>query len=374
MLIKTAKTWFLSIDKSLILMMFGLLFIGCLLVASSSPVIASKLNLPNFYFIKKHIFNVFFGLAILFAFTTFKEDHLRRLCLLLFIFFTCMLVVATFFGTEIKGARRWIAIAGFNMQPSEFLKPFYIVVMARILSLHLKISQFPRYKIAIALHAFITLILLKQPDLGMTVTFTVLFITMLFIAGLPLYWLALAGIGLFSIVGIAYFSLPHVAFRINSFFASSGANYQVSKSLDAYNSGGIFGQGPLGGNIKNYLPDCHTDFIFAVAGEEFGALFSVLIIFLILLITIKIMVHALKVEDEFKKIAITGIASLYAFQSIFNIAVTLNLLPTKGMTLPFISYGGSSMFAYMILFGILLNFSKRDLYSLNFTNKFRSEE
>lgn len=374
MLVKTAKHWFLSIDKSLILMMFGLLFIGCLLVASSSPVIASKLNLPSFYFIKKHMFNVFVGLAVLFAFTTFKEDRLRRICLLMFLFFTFMLVVATFFGTEIKGARRWISIFGFNMQPSEFLKPFYIVVMARILSLHLKISQFPRYKVAILLHAFIILLLLKQPDLGMTVTFTVLFITMLFIAGLPLYWLAFAGCALLSIVGIAYFALPHVAFRINSFFASSGANYQVSKSLDAYNSGGIFGQGPLGGNIKNYLPDCHTDFIFAVAGEEFGALFSVLIIFLILFITIKIMVHALKVDDEFKKIAITGIASLYAFQSIFNIAVTLNLLPTKGMTLPFISYGGSSMFAYMILFGILLNFSKRDLYRLNFTNKFRGEE
>lgn len=404
MIVQKAKTWFLSIDKTLIVLILLLSLIGSLLVLSSSGVIAGKLKLPSMFFIKKHLINLLLGFSTLLFISVLNENWLRKIALMCFVFFLLLVAITNIVGAEIKGSTRWINILGFNLQPSEFLKPFYIVVLSRILSFRnsvnanelaapatigtrrfkkslstlkktgkrnlTRVSNFPAYKLAIAIHAVVVLLLLKQPDLGMAVTYTVIFICLIFLSGISLYWLPIAGGLLISVVGVAYKYLPHVSHRINSFLYSGGkANYQVEKSIDSYVSGGIFGQGPLGGNVKHYLPDCHTDFIFAVAAEELGAVFASLIIILILFITIRILVHSLRATDMFKFYTISGIAILYAFQSIFNIGVTLNLLPTKGMTLPFVSYGGSSTISFMIAFGILLNFTKKNFARLNIKNK-----
>lgn len=369
MIIRKTQQWFLAIDKPFLILIMILISIGCFLVATSSPVIASKLHLSPLFFLKKHIFYMVFGFCILLIISALNEKMLRYSCLGMLFAFIILLAIATFWGFEIKGARRWINIAHFNMQPSEFLKPFYIVIMARILSLQFKLGRARCYQIALCLHLLIIALLLKQPDLGMTVTYTVIFISMIFLSGLSIYWLPIAAGTLASIIALSYIYLPHVTHRLNSFlYGGSGANYQVEKSMEAYMNGGIFGQGPLGGSIKHYLPDCHTDFIFAVAGEELGGILSALVIGLITVITIRMLVHSIKIENQFKMLTVSGIAILYAFQCLFNIGVTLNLLPTKGMTLPLISYGGSSTLSFMIAFGIVLNFTKRDLRSLNIKN------
>lgn len=401
MLGQRIKNWFLTVDKTLLMLIMLLSLIGCMLVFSSGVVIAGKLNLPELFFIKKHLINLVLGFSILFVISMLNEKLLRQLSLVACIVFIFLIALTNVIGAEIKGSTRWLNFFGFNMQPSEFLKPFYIVVLARIFSLrannhasetsilkhffskkqkaykalkisssYYKHSSFPAYRIAVAFHFMVIILLLKQPDLGMAITYTVIFIALIFLSGISIYWLPVAGCCLLFLIGFAYKFLPHVAYRINSFlYSGSNANYQVEKSVDAYVSGGIFGQGPLGGNVKNYLPDCHTDFIFAVAAEEFGAIFAILLIILILSIAIRALVHGLRTEDSFKFYTISGIAILYAFQSIFNIGVTLKLLPTKGMTLPFISYGGSSIISFMVAFGILLNFTKKNFACLNIRNK-----
>lgn len=401
MLIQRIKNWFLIIDKTLLMLIMLLSLIGCMLVFSSGVIIAGKLNLPELFFIKKHLTNLVFGFFILFIISMLDEKLLRQFSLVSCAIFILLIALTNVIGTEIKGSTRWLNFFGFNMQPSEFLKPFYIVVIARILSLqnsngntrkitfknflirkkkiyktsknsnnYHKNNSFPAYRVAVTIHCIIIILLLKQPDLGMAVTYTVIFIALVFLSGISIYWLPIAACSLLCLIGLAYKFLPHVTHRINSFLHSNGnANYQVEKSIDAYVSGGIFGQGPLGGNVKNYLPDCHTDFIFAVAAEEFGAIFAILLIILILSIAIRALVHGLRTEDTFKFYTISGIAILYAFQSIFNIGVTLNLLPTKGMTLPFISYGGSSTLSFMVAFGILLNFTKKNFARLNIRKK-----
>lgn len=382
MIVNKIKLQIIALDKTLLGMILLLSIMGCILVFSSSSVIAAKLHLPSLFFFKKHVFNVSIGFLGLIVITFMPESTLRKFCLLGSILFTILLIMTNVIGTEIKGSTRWITILGFNMQPSEFLKPFYIVVIARILSLHnkhkstntiIKEKRFPSYQIVIAIHALITVLLLRQPDLGMSVTYTVIFISLIFVSGISIYWLPITAAMLSFLLLGAYKYLPHVTRRVDSFLHRDiGASYQVEKSIESYWGGGLFGEGPLSGSVKHYLPDCHTDFIFAVAGEELGAIFAAMIIVLIFMISIRALMHAVKINDPFKSYVVAGIAVLYAFQSIFNVGVTLNLLPTKGMTLPFISYGGSSTLSFMIAFGILLNFARINPATLRYKAPFTS--
>ncbi len=366
MFTESIKKWFLSIDKVHLLLLIALILIGTFLVFSGSPPVATRLKLPTLFFFKKHLIYLTIGIVILLFFSFIDTIYIKHLSLIAFFICVIMLVTVLFLGQEVKGAKRWLNILGFTLQPSELLKPFYIVVMSRILSLKISIKRFPSYKIAFLLHIIITMLLLKQPDFGMTISYTIIFITLLFLSGINYIWLPIGASVLGIMISAAYLYFPHVAFRINSFLAGdNNANYQVEKSLESYLNGGLFGQGPMGGSIKNYLPDSHTDFIFAVAGEELGAILTALVIILIFCIAFRGLVRALKLNDPFQIYVVAGISVLFAFQSVFNIGVSLNLFPTKGMTLPFISYGGSSTFSFMILFGILLNFTKRNFFALN---------
>jgi len=263
-----------------------------------------------------------------------------------------------FYGYEVKGAVRWINLGGFSMQPSEFIKPFFAVVVGWILSLKFE-DEFPSFLLCSFLYIIIAALLITQPDFGMLVMITAIFGIQVFIAGMPIFWIMLAIISSAFGVTAAYFLLPHVTKRINSFLdPENSENYQVSKSIAAFEHGGLYGRGPGEGAIKQILPDSHTDFIFAVAGEEFGAIICIIVIFTFAFIVVRSLLKLINEEDKFTQFAATGIVAQFGLQSIINIGVTLNVLPTKGMTLPFISYGGSSTLAIAIAMGMLLGFTR----------------
>ncbi len=262
-------------------------------------------------------------------------------------------------GSETKGARRWVSLFGFTLQPSEFAKTFFIVFNAFILhkfhgsKIHLK------YGISAALYLLLVVLLVQQPDFGMTLTFTVLWGAQLFIYGLPLPLIYIMGI--VGVIGgiAAYIKFPHVEDRINRFLDSSEKNYQVERSLDAYVNGSFFGKGPGNGVVKDYIPDAHTDFIFAVVGEEFGIISCAVILIIFAYLITRIVKRALDEGDMFIYLSLCGLMMQFTMQVIVNIGVSLKLFPTKGMTLPFISYGGSSMISMAICFGLILAFTKR---------------
>ena len=264
-----------------------------------------------------------------------------------------------FYGYEVKGATRWIRIAGFSYQPSEFMKPFFAVVIGWILSLKYE-EDFPSISLCLILYIIVAILLIVQPDFGMLILTTAVFATQLFIAGLPRIWIFIAFIGSFGGIMSAYILLPHVTSRINSFLDPVGnENYQAEKSILAFEHGGLYGRGPGEGSIKQYLPDSHTDFIFAVAGEEFGAIICVMIMLVFAFIVLRTLFRLVGEEDKFVQLASTGLITQFGLQATINMGVTLNLLPTKGMTLPFISYGGSSTLAIAITVGMLLGLTKR---------------
>ena len=263
-----------------------------------------------------------------------------------------------FFGYEVKGAKRWINIIGFSMQPSEFLKPCFSVMTAWILSM--RENNIPSFSISIFLYSLVAVVLITQPDFGMLIMVTMVWGVQLFVSGLPILWILIAIIG--GIIGVfgAYTMLPHVAQRINSFLDPSGSeNYQVTKSIAAFENGGLYGRGPGEGSVKQVLPDSHTDFIFAVAGEEFGAVVCLIIAAIFAFIVIRGLVLLVYEEDRFTVLASVGLLSQFGLQSVINMGVTLNLLPTKGMTLPFISYGGSSTLSVAIGMGMLLALTRQ---------------
>ena len=270
------------------------------------------------------------------------------------------MVVVLFIGDETKGSTRWINIGAFSVQPSEFLKPCFYVFTAWMFSERLKNPQFPGYLISVFLYLMVVMLLVLQPDIGTTLTFTLVWGAMFFMAGLPVILIGV--FGLMSIGGsvLAYLAFPHVRARVDKFMSTdTEQNYQVTKSLEAFANGGIFGRGPGEGIVKEHIPDSHTDFIFAVLGEEMGLIAVLMMIGLFAFITFRVFTKLQKQNDNFVTLASAGIIMNFALQSIINMGVTLKLMPTKGMTLPFVSYGGSSILATSISVGILLALTRK---------------
>ncbi len=330
-----------------------------MLVTTASPAVASRIGLEESYFATRQIFYLGAASSIILFLSCFDKKWIRRFAILGFFVSLALLILVKFYGYEVKGARRWINLLGFSMQPSEFIKPFFAVLVGWILSLK-QYPDFPGFTISAILYAIVAAILITQPDFGMLIMITSVLGVQLFVAGMPLIWIILAGVlGLIG-TAAAYTILPHVAQRINSFMSPAGEeNYQVSKSLMAFANGGFYGRGPGEGTVKQVLPDSHTDFIFAVAGEEFGAIVCLMIAAIFAFIVIRGLVKLLHEEDQYVLLSVTGLLTQFGLQSVINMGVTLNLLPTKGMTLPFISYGGSSTLAIAIGVGMLLAFTKR---------------
>jgi cell division protein FtsW len=263
-------------------------------------------------------------------------------------------------GIEIKGARRWIALPGSSLQPSEFLKPCFAVVTAWLIAEGKKVGRFPGMLLAFAIYGVIVLLLKSQPDIGMLAVITGVFFTQLFVAGLNL---AFVGVLFGGIVGAsvgAYTLFPHVRSRVARFLHPAvGDNYQVNRALEAFGSGGLLGRGPGEGHIKDVLPDAHADFVFAVAGEEYGMIVCLVILGLFAFVVLRCLVILLREGDLFVVLAAAGLAASFGLQAFVNMASTLDLIPTKGMTLPFVSYGGSSAIAVAFGMGMLLALTRR---------------
>ena len=351
--------WWKVIDQQTIIAMVILLAFSLMLVTTASPAGANRIGLTDNYFSSRHVVFLTLAVIIILTFSLLDKKWIRRLAIFGFLGSLLMLVLVKFYGFEVKGATRWINIGGFSYQPSEFMKPFFAVVTGWILSLHYY-EEFPSFKVCFMLFISVAALLIIQPDFGMLVMVSAVFGIQLFVAGLPIIWLFIAIFAsVFGSIG-AYLLLPHVASRINRFLDPvNSENYQITRSLEAFESGGLYGKGPGEGSVKQFLPDSHTDFIFAVAGEEFGAIICLMIIITFAYIVIRILINLLHEDDKFIQIAAIGIISQFGLQAVINMGVSLNLLPTKGMTLPFISYGGSSTLAISIGMGMLLGLTKR---------------
>ncbi len=359
------RKWFWTIDHISLILLFTIICIGALLTTAASPAVAERIKLNSFYFVHRQLLFLTASIFIMIFFSLMSERALRRFVLIGFVVSLILLVAVLFLGDEVKGARRWINILGFTVQPSEFLKPFYIFITGLILSERYNRDNFPGFTSSMILHTVVVGLLILQPDFGMVVTFTAVLAGQFFLAGIPLGIIFV--IGFVAVVGAfgAYTFLPHVARRVDNFLnPETTENYQVDKSLEAYINGGLFGKGPGEGTVKAHLPDSHADFIFAVAGEELGAIFCTLILLIFLAFIVRALFKIAKLDSLFKIYTCGGIIMLFTLQTTFNIGVTLHLFPTKGMTLPFISYGGSSVLSFAMAFGIFLNLTK-NYYTIN---------
>lgn len=353
------KKWWIDIDKVNFLIVLSIIAFGLMMTASSSPAIAQRIDVNKFFFLKKQVVFAIVSVFLLIVISFLDQEKIKLLSIVGLAGVIGLLILVLLFGSEAKGAKRWISLAGFTLQPSEFAKAFFVISNAYILQkLHLK-KWTVKYGASAMLFMVIACLLLLQPDFGMTITFTALWAVQIFAYGLPIPFIsAIAILGVIGSIG-AYITFPHVENRINRFLDSDGKNYQVEQSLDAFVNGSFLGVGPGNGVVKKFIPDAHTDFIFAVVGEEYGIISCSIIIIIFAYLVTRIVKRALNEDNMFVYLALCGLVIQFTMQSIVNIGVSLKLMPTKGMTLPFISYGGSSMLSTAICFGLILAFTKR---------------
>ncbi|MDX2083567.1 MAG: putative lipid II flippase FtsW [Rickettsiales bacterium] len=353
------KKWWIDIDKINFLIVLGIIIFGLMMTASSSPAIAKRIDVEKFFFLKKQLIFAAIALFLLIAISFLDQEKIKIFSIAGLIITIILLIAVLLFGAEAKGAKRWISFSGFTLQPSEFAKAFFVIANAYIFQKFDDEEWWIKYGCSFALFFIIICLLILQPDFGMTIAFTILWLAQIFAYGLPIFLIAtIAVLALVGSVG-AYIAFPHVENRINRFLDADGKNYQAERSIDAFINGSFFGVGPGNGVVKKFIPDAHTDFIFAVVGEEYGILSCAIIILIFAYLTMRIVKRALEEEDSFVYLALCGLMMQFSMQVIINIGVSLRLLPTKGMTLPFISYGGSSMIATAICFGLILAFTKR---------------
>ena len=356
--------WWWTVDRWLFFGILSIIFIGFFLTMAASPAVANHLHLDSFYFLKRHSFYLIPVIVTLVGVSLLSLKDIRRLSLGVYLLFSMLLVATFFFGSEIKGARRWINVAGISLQPSEFMKPALVVICAWMISEKKANPEFPGIMLAIGFYSLVVFLLLLQPDMGMIFLITVVFFGQLFLAGLPLFMvIGVSTLGALAL-GTAYFFFPHVTHRIDRFLNPDlgdkySDRYQITQSLEAFMNGGFWGQGPGEGTVKKYLPDAHADFIFAVAAEEYGLILCVLIVALFAFVVMRSIVRVYNDENIFIVLAVSGLIMEFGVQALINIAPTTSLIPTKGMTLPFISYGGSSLIALSFLMGMVLALTKR---------------
>ena len=352
--------WWWTVDRYNLFALLLLIAVGSILVAAGSPPVARRLDLPPFYFVHRHEIFLLIGLFVMFVVSLLSPVMIRRLAVVGFSASIVLMMLLPFFGVETKGAHRWIEFGGLSIQPSEFMKPCFAIVMAWVCAENHRRVNFPGYRIAIGLFLLVVLLLVIQPDIGMTLTVTVMWAIQLFLAGLPFVWVFVMAV--MSIVGLfgAYHIFPHVARRVDSFLdPAAGDNYQISRSLEAFKSGGLLGRGPGEGEVKQSLPDSHTDFIFSVAGEEFGVIACLLILSLFAFIVLRGLSRVWQENDLFVVLGVAGVLTQFGIQSVINMGVAVNLFPAKGMTLPFLSYGGSSVVAIALGMGMMLALTRR---------------
>lgn len=352
--------WWFTVDRWSLSALFLLIACGAVLALASTPAIAERLGLDPFYFVRRQFALLPVAALTLIAVSMLTPKQVRALALFGFLGAVAMLALTFFIGVEIKGARRWVNLGGFSLQPSEFVKPTFAVLAAWLFARQRRHPGFHGDAIALALFAGVIALVLRQPDVGMALVISAVFMAQYFLAGLRMFWVALLSAGGLGAVVGAYYVFPHVASRINRFLdPNSGDTYQVNRAQDAFSNGGLFGRGPGEGTVKSVLPDAHSDFVFAVAGEEFGLILCLIIVGLFTFVVLRGFTRMLQENDLFVMLAVSGLLTQFGLQALINMGSTLHLMPTKGMTLPFISYGGSSLLAVSLAMGMMLALGRK---------------
>jgi len=359
--------WWRNVDKQILFLFVFLLLLGLLFsFSSTTSVMSEKMNKQTYFFFIKHLVFVSISLFLIFMISVQNKEKLIKILTYLFIASTVLLFLTLIFGVEIKGSRRWLDF-GFlpRFQPIELLKPLFIIFIAKIIVSNEKTQIYKRYLYSFFALLIIILILINQPDLGQILLLTLTWVTMIFVSGFNMFILSILGFLFLLTISLLIFLLPgkfgYVFLRIKTFLdPKAGDNFQSQKALETIKEGGLTGQGMGEGVLKDMVPEAHTDYIIAVISEEFGAIFVLFIIMIFLFIGYKVLNKVFSGNNEFLKLALVGLISLLIIQTFIHIGVNIRLLPTTGMTLPFLSYGGSSLVGSSIIAGIILNFTRKD--------------
>jgi cell division protein FtsW len=359
----TLGRWWWTVDRWTLTAICVLIGFGYIMMLAASPAVADRIHVSRDLFILKQVVFLAVAGAIVVGVSLCSPRDIRRIALVGCVAALTLTAMTLVMGIEIKGARRWIALPGLQVQPSEFLKPCFAVAAAWLISEGKRLSRFPGSTVAILVFLAIAFCLKSQPDIGMLAVVTVVFFAQLFLAGLNLFVVGLGVLGLGGAAFAAYELFGHVHKRVQEFLhpgaAGAAADYQPMKALEAFGNGGLWGRGPGEGHVKDVLPDAHADFVFAVAGEEFGMVICLVIICVFAFIVLRCLLQMLKEPDPFIVLSSAGLAIGFGLQAFVNMASSLQLIPTKGMTLPFISYGGSSAMAVALGMGMLLSLTRR---------------
>ena len=352
--------WWFTVDRALLSSVLLLMAIGVLISMAASPPVAERIGLESFHFFKSQLFYLFFAVIGLFALSFLDATWVRRTAFLAFAGSLILMVAALKFGPEIKGAHRWINIGSISLQPSEFAKPSFVAVAAWFLSEHGKRPDMPGQYIAYVCALVFLVLLVLEPDFGQTALVTMTFGCMLLVFGISwLYVLGLTGLTV-AAMGVVYTLVPHVASRIDRFLdPDKGDTFQVDTAVEAFRNGGLLGAGPGAGVAKLRLPDSHTDFAFAVVGEEFGLILCLALMALFFFVIMRVLQRASLEKDSFSSLTMTGLVTMFGLQACINMGVNVALLPAKGMTLPFVSYGGSSLLGTALAMGYVLALARR---------------
>jgi len=359
--------WFWTVDKLLVTLVLALIACGIIAVAAASPAAAHRLSGRNFryedlYFLKRQIFWVVAGLPVLFGVSMLPVAWAKRLAIGGTAVFLLGLLLVPVIGVGANGAQRWLAIGSFQIQPSEFFKPLFIVTTAWLLALRFDDRTLPTMQASFGLLVVVSALLVIQPDFGQTALIVAVWGVQALLAGMSISVLVILAGGAAVGLGIAYLTVSHVSDRIDKFLTGGGDTYQIDKALDCFRAGGLFGVGPGEGRMKFRLPEPQTDYIFSVIGEEFGLIACLVVAILYVAIVVRVFILLLDEEEPFVFLAAAGLATQFGLQATINMMVNLKLLPSKGMTLPFISHGGSSFLALCMGMGLLLALTRRNPY------------
>lgn len=352
--------WWWTVDRALLAAFVVLIISGIVLVSTASPPVAETLGLNSYHFLKRHLMMLVPAVGLLIGISMLSPRAIWRAASIVFIASLVAMVIVLFHGIEIKGAQRWLHLFGFSLQPSEFVKPAFAIVAAWFMSRQKENAKFPGNYIAAGLYFVTVCLLLLQPDVGMTFVVTCIWAAQIFLAGFRFRILAIFGAVGAACLGCAYIFFEHVRYRVDRFFEpESGDNYQVDRSLEAFQNGGIAGMGPGQGTVKSTLPDAHADFIFSVAGEEMGLWFILIIIAIFGFIVWRGLNRLTVSDNMFTVLAVGGLLTMFGLQALVHMGSAMNILPAKGMTLPFISYGGSSILSLGFSMGAVLALTRR---------------
>ncbi len=352
--------WWFTVDRLMFSAVLLLMVGGLLLSLAASPSVASRIGLDSLHFFKRHALVMGPALIVLVGASLLSPRLIRRASLGVFALSMVLMVVTLVLGAEIKGASRWIQFSGFSIQPSEFAKPAFVVVCAWLFAETQSRDDVPSLPLVILFYAVFVVLLVLQPDFGQAFLVTLVWGILFYLAGMPMIWVGALAIGLLMGGMVAYLLVPHVAGRIDRFLnPAAGDTYQTDRAIEAFRNGGWFGTGPGEGTVKQALPDSHADFVFAVVAEEFGLVACLVLVGLFAFIVLRGMMQVRGESDIFIRLGTIGLVTLFGLQAIINMAVNIGLLPAKGMTLPFISYGGSSLVSMALTMGFVLGFTRR---------------